>query len=148
MEKTILILLFATIVAFSADYKTLHRHAVVADAHNDMLMRAMQGDDLSIRSAKGHSDIVRLKEGGVDLQIFSVWCGPEYGKGRAFNRALAMIDTLNAIVRRASENIVLTGTYNDVRSTVYQGKIAALIGVEGGHMSEDRISNLDSLAAR
>ncbi|MFA6467323.1 MAG: dipeptidase [Bacteroidota bacterium] len=148
MEKTILILLFATIVAFSADYKTLHRHAVVADAHNDMLMRAMQGDDLSIRSAKGHSDIVRLKEGGVDLQIFSVWCGPEYGKGRAFNRALAMIDTLNAIVRRASENIVLTGTYNDVRSTVYQGKIAALIGVEGGHMIEDRISNLDSLAAR
>ena len=148
MKNYFLLLLLSSCVAAAADYKTIHMKAVVVDAHNDMLTRAMNGDDLSVRSTKGQSDIDRLKEGGVDIQIFSVWCGPDFGNGRAFKRAIAMIDTLQAVVRRRPESIMQVRTYNEIRSTIRTGKIAALIGVEGGHMIEDRLENLDSLASR
>ncbi|MCK9408338.1 MAG: dipeptidase [Bacteriovoracaceae bacterium] len=140
-------LLFCSIV-FSSDHKKLHTAAIVVDTHNDVLLRAMKGEDLSVRTTEGHSDVVRLNEGGVDVQIFSVWCGSEFGNGRAFNRAIEMIDTLHAIVRRANDKIVLTSTYMDVNRALKQKKIAALIGVEGGHMIEDSLFYLDSLAKR
>jgi membrane dipeptidase len=144
----LMLALWCAVPAFSADYKKVHAAAVVADTHNDVLLRALKGDDLSVRTTDGHSDVVRLKEGGVDVQIFSVWCGSDFGNGRAFNRAVEMIDTLNAIVRRANDKIVMTGTYKDVNRALKQKKIAALIGVEGGHMIEDSLFYLDSLAKR
>jgi len=99
---------------YSTDYKKLHQQSIVVDTHNDVLLRALRGEDLSVRTTDGHSDIVRLKEGGVDVQIFSVWCGGNFGRGRAFNRANEMIDTLNAIVRRSSDKIVFATTYKNL----------------------------------
>ncbi len=66
---------------FPTDYKKVHQQSIVVDTHNDVLLRALKGEDISVRTMDGHSDIVRLKEGGVDVQIFSVWCGGDYGKG-------------------------------------------------------------------
>lgn len=80
-----------------SDYRTLHFSSLVADTHNDVLMRVMAGGDISQRTFVGHSDLVRLKEGGVDVQVFSVWMGPEYGNGRAYDRANQMIDSLEAL---------------------------------------------------
>lgn len=139
--------LFSTLL-FSTDYKKLHQRAIVVDTHNDVLLRALKGEDLSVRTIEGHSDVVRLKEGGVDVQIFSVWCGGDYGKGRAFKRAIEMIDTLNAIVRRSSDKIVFAQSYNGIEKSIKQRKMVALIGVEGGHMIEDSLFYLDSLAKR
>ncbi|HAP37013.1 MAG TPA: membrane dipeptidase [Bacteroidetes bacterium] len=142
------IFVFIFSLVYSSDYKKLHQQSIVVDTHNDVLLRALRGEDLSVRTTDGHSDIVRLKEGGVDVQIFSVWCGGNFGKGRAFNRAIEMIDTLNAIVRRSSDKIVFATTYKEIEKIIKQRKMVALIGVEGGHMIEDSLSYLDSLAKR
>lgn len=135
-------------LSFSKDFKKVHQRAVVVDTHNDVLLRAMEGEDISVRTTKGHSDIVRLKEGGVDVQFFSVWCGSDFGKGSAFKRANEMIDTLESIIGRSRGEVVLTKTYRDVENAVKRGKIAAIIGVEGGHMIEDSLEYLESLTKR
>ena len=140
-------IVFST-MTFATDYKKVHRQAIVIDTHNDVLLRALKGEDLSIRTTEGHSDIVRLEEGGIDVQIFSVWCGGDFGKGRAFNRAIEMIDTLNSIVHRSSGKIAFAKTYKDIEKILRHKKMVALIGVEGGHMIEDSLFYLDSLAKR
>jgi membrane dipeptidase len=146
---SILFLMFvSTSMVFSTDYKKLHQAAIVVDTHNDVLLRALNGEDLSVRTKEGHSDIIRLKEGGVDVQIFSIWCGDDFGKGRAFNRAIEMIDTLNAIVERSDKNISFAKTYKNIEKSLRKKKMVAMIGVEGGHMIEDSLVYLDSLAKR
>ncbi|MBI2427438.1 MAG: membrane dipeptidase, partial [Ignavibacteriales bacterium] len=99
-------------------------------------------------TTNGHSDGVRLKEGGVDVQIFSVWCGGNFGNGRAFNRAVEMIDSLEAIISRSNGKMVLVKTPKELEKAVKQYKIAAMIGVEGGHMIEDSLQYLETLAQR
>lgn len=150
--KHIYFLIFTISLSFSflvsKDYKKIHQQAIVVDTHNDVLLRAMKGEDLSVRTTNGHSDVVRLKEGGVDAQIFSVWCGTEFGKGTAFNHANEMIDTLEATVRRSKGSVVLVRSSRELEKAVKKNKIAALIGVEGGHMIEDSVEYLDSLAKR
>ncbi len=142
-------MLFAiSVTAVSGDVNTLHRRAIVADTHNDVLLRAMKGEDLSLRTAEGHSDLVRLKEGGVDVQFFSVWCGSDFGSGRAYRRANEMIDSLEATVRRSNGTTVIPKNYSELTRQLKKGKLIALIGVEGGHMFEDSLSYLDALAKR
>jgi membrane dipeptidase len=130
------------------DYRRVHTDAIVVDGHNDVLIRAVRGRDISNRSSLGHSDLVRFREGGVDLQFFSVWMGTEYGKGEAFRRANMIIDTLEALCRRNSASIEIVTNEKEARRVIAQKKIAAGIGVEGGHMIEDRLDYIDSLYAR
>ncbi len=146
--RTLFLFLFIAAVVQAGDHKKLHRQSIVADTHNDVLLRAMEGEDLSVRTTKGHSDIARLVEGGVDIQFFSVWCGSEYGTGTAFRRANEMIDSLEMIVKRSRGNVVQPRTYKDVERQLKNGKLVALIGVEGGHMIEDSLEKLVSLAQR
>jgi membrane dipeptidase len=148
MKRIIIVWMAFSALLTAGEHQTLHKKAIVADTHNDVLLRALKGEDLSVRTTEGHSDVVRLREGGVDVQIFSVWCGSEFGAGRAFNRAVEMIDTLNAIARRSSSMMMMTPTYGSVQKALKQNKMAALIGVEGGHMIEDSLSYLEALAKR
>ena len=54
-----------------------HYESYVADAHNDVLGRVLNGDDILIRSDKGHTDLHRLQEGGIDLEVFVIWVNPD-----------------------------------------------------------------------
>ena len=126
----------------------MHFSALVADGHNDVLLRVMSGRDISNRTTEGHSDLVRLKEGGVGVQVFSVWMGPEYGFGSAFKRANQMIDSLESIARRNPEKAAIARTASEASELVKKGKIAAIIGVEGGHPIEDNLDYLDQLYKR
>lgn len=150
--KQILSAVLSVIVCFSLliseDFKKIHQHAIVVDSHNDVLLRALEGEDLSVRTTNGHSDVVRLKEGGIDVQIFSVWCGENFGKGRAFKRAIQMIDTLESIIHRSRGTFALVKSPEEMEKVLNQKKIAALIGVEGGHMIEDSVEYLETLAKR
>mgnify|MGYP001079670788 FL=1 len=127
----------------------LHRQALVFDTHNDVISElTMKGYDISHRLSVGNTDLVRLREGGVDAQFFSIWCDGSYGPGKAFAWANQEIDSLMAIIHRNPDKIALAKSAQDVRRIVAQHKIAALIGVEGGHMIEDRLDYLDSLYKR
>ncbi|HPZ87684.1 MAG TPA: dipeptidase [Flavihumibacter sp.] len=130
--------------------KNLHEKAIVVDTHNDVLSTAtMKGlnfeEDLR---GKTHSDIDRFRKGGIDLQVFSIFCNERYGKGAAFNRALQEIDSLDAIVARNPDRIMLVNSVADLRTAVRKKKVGAMKGVEGGHMIEDSMLYLDSLYKR
>ncbi len=131
------------------EYKALHEQAIVVDTHNDVLISVLEGlrleDDLR---GKTHSDLARFKEGGVDVQVFSVWSDGTYGKGKGFRFANLQIDSLEAIVRRNPDKMMLARTPADIAQAVEQGKMATMIGVEGGHMIESNLKYLEALHRR
>ena len=66
----------------------------VADLHNDVLQRAMIGEDISKKTDKGHSDLVRLNDSCIDLEVFVVWINSKYTKESPFIRANKFFDKL------------------------------------------------------
>lgn len=131
------------------DAQRIHRDALVLDAHNDVLYTSvMQGKNIGKRINSGHTDLPRLKEGGVDVQVFAVWSSEKYGKGRGFRFANQQIDGLMKVIAENPHDIALATTADGIRDVVEQGKIAAVIGVEGGHMIEEKMEYLDSLYKR
>src|SRR5690606_9808561 len=151
MKKTALFV--ATILftgeLFAQDIQRIHRDALVIDTHNDVLYQSvMRGKDIGKRISSGHTDLPRIREGGIDVQVFAVWCNDKYGKGTAFAYANKQIDGLMAVIHNYPNEIALATTAADISAITAQGKIAAVIGVEGGHMIEGRIDYLDSLFAR
>lgn len=140
-----------TVFLFSCQsYKRLHRDAVVVDTHNDVLSTAtMRG--LSIESdltGRTHTDLARLKKGGVDVQVFAVFCDERFGKDTAFNYANREIDSLHAIVGRNRDKLMLVSNPAQLVQAVAAKKIACMLGVEGGHMIEDNLAYLDSFYNR
>ena len=128
-------------------YKKLHRKAIVTDTHNDVIssvtMRGMSIEtDLT---GKTHSDIARFKKAGIDVQVFSIFCNERFGKDTAFKFANAEIDSLYAIVNRNPDKMMIVTDPAALTTAVKQKKLACMMGVEGGHMIEDRMDYLDSL---
>jgi membrane dipeptidase len=132
------------------DYQRLHDKAIVADTHNDVLssvtMRGLNIDnDLT---GKSHSDLARFRKGGVDVQVFSIFCDERFGKDTAFKYANIEIDSLYAIARRNPNRMSIVTNPAQLAKAVKEKKLAAMMGVEGGHMIEDKLENLDSLYKR
>ena len=137
------------LVARGQSADSLHRASIVIDAHNDVLISTiMEGRDISRPLTNGHTDLPRLLEGGIDAQFFSVWCGDDYGKGRAFAYANRQIDSLMRIINDHPDKLILATTADEIHRAAKDNKIAALIGVEGGHMIESNMDYLDSLYRR
>lgn len=151
MNRHILLFVIALCTGdlLAQDAQRIHTSALVIDAHNDVLYQSvMRGKDIGKRITSGHTDLPRIKEGGIDVQVFAVWCSEKYGKGRAFAYANKQIDGLMNLIQQNPQSIALAVTAHDIRAITDEGKIAAVIGVEGGHMIEDRMDYLDSLFAR
>ena len=130
--------------------KKLHYKAILVDTHNDVLSSSvLEGKDISHRLTTGQSDLDRWKEGGVDVQFFSVWTDkiPRNKEG-FFKDANQEIDSLEVIALRNHERMILATTYGQVKKGIRQNKLVALIGVEGGHMIENDLAKLDSLYKR
>jgi membrane dipeptidase len=149
------LLLFAGMFCYhglltAQSYKKLHFKSILVDTHNDVLTEVLDKKVSFDQDLKGktHSDLARFKEGGVDVEIFSVWSDGSYGPGKGFRRANQQIDTLYAVIARNPDKITLVTTPAELMKAVRQKKIAAMIGVEGGHMIEDRLDYLDSLYKR
>jgi membrane dipeptidase len=129
-------------------YQKIHRKAIVVDTHNDILMQAADkgtsfDQDLT---SKTHSDIARWKKGGLDVQIFSVYC--DGGLKNAYAYANREMDSLDAVVARNPGKIVKVANYAELMNAMKQHKIAAMFGVEGGHMIEDDLTKLEALYKR
>ncbi|WP_290798755.1 dipeptidase [Flavihumibacter sp. UBA7668] len=144
------ILVGCTIPSGLIAQKNLHERSIVVDTHNDVLSSAtLKGlnieEDLS---GKTHSDLARFRRGGIDIQIFSIFCDERFGPGTAFNHALREIDSLDAIAARNPDKMMLVNSLQDLHQAVRQKKLGAMKGVEGGHMIEDKMEYLDSLYKR
>ncbi len=99
-------------------------------------------------------DLPRAEAGGLDAQFFSVWVGPDFydadqpGSGRATRRANDIIDAFYAQLDRHPDRIEIARTSGDVRRVVGSGKLAALLGIEGGHAIEDDLQTLQHFYER
>jgi membrane dipeptidase len=124
-----------------AEVMRVHRSALLIDTHNDVPSRTVDGFDIGSHTGSGHTDIARLKEGGVGAQFFAVYVASSYVTGNhSANRTLQMIDTVrHDIVGRYPNDFVLATTANGIEEAHRQGKIAALMGIEGGHAIEDNV---------
>ena len=72
----------------------VHRSALLIDSHNDVPYYTVQGRDIASASASPHTDLWRIKAGGVGRTVFLVWVAKEYVEGnRSANRALQLIDS-------------------------------------------------------
>src|SRR3984893_11232563 len=119
----------------TARARKLHFASIVVDTHDDTTQRFLDGDfDLGTRSATGSIDIPRMKEGGLGAIFFSIWIPSKITGPEAVKRALAQIDAVHEQVHKHSSDLMLVTTAEGIRNARKQGKIAALIGVEGGHM--------------
>ncbi|HVF97339.1 MAG TPA: dipeptidase [Flavisolibacter sp.] len=142
--------LFATSLLSCHSYKSFHQKAIVVDTHNDVLSTAtMKGLNIENNlSGKTHSDIDRFKKGGVDVQIFSIFCNERFGKDTAYKYASREIDSLYAIVGRNPGKMMLVTNPVQLQQAINQKKLACMMGVEGGHMIEDNMANLESFYGR
>jgi membrane dipeptidase len=147
---TILFLgLMLSMATAQSDYKTLHQQSIVVDTHTDVLLQVLRGADISKRLDFGHVDLIRLKEGGVDVQFFAVWPNPTlYGDGGMFEQSIRMINILEKIVNNNQDKIAISRTPDEIEQVIKSGKIAACIGVEGGTAIENNMDKLQILYDR
>src|SRR5258707_2010251 len=126
----------------------LHFSSIVVDTHDDTTQRFLDGKfDLGTRSSVGSIDIPRMREGNLSAIFFSIWIPSKVTGPQAVDRALVQIDAVREQVRKHPNDMVLGTTAAEVREARKQGKIAALIGVEGGHMINSSLGVLRSYAA-
>ena len=129
--------------------RQLHDRAIVVDTHDDTTQRLVfeKAFDLAARNKNGNIDIPRMKEGGLDALFFSIWVPSDVTGPPAVKRALDQIDAVREAARRHPGELVLATTAADVRRAAAAHKIAALMGMEGGHMIDDDLRLLRDYAA-
>ena len=115
--------------ASSLDPASLHREAIVVDTHADTT--AFFADEewhFGERhdAAETHVDLPRMREGGLDVEFWSIYVGAREQPGAAMRAALQRIDAVHRMVERHPEATALAGTVADVRRIVAEGRIASL----------------------
>ncbi|MFH1525368.1 MAG: membrane dipeptidase [Bacteroidota bacterium] len=135
---------------FESKIELIHYKAILVDLHNDVL--EIMIDDPSYRWAnyntKNHTDLPRMKIGGIDIQFFSVWVSPGSYPTNAYEVANQLLDIFESEVFVNSASIEQAGSYDQAMSVVANNKIAGVIGVEGGHAIENSLEKLTRLYNR
>jgi len=123
----------------------IHRRAIVIDTHNDVTT-PMTNDDFDLSGeppAPYRTNIARMKQGGLTAEFFSLYVKPWYVEhGGSARRTLDMIDSVYRAVERNPQSLMIATSVADIRRAKRQGKIAALMGIEGGHAIEDSLATL------
>jgi len=140
-------------VDVSDQAQRIHRSTFVFDGHNDLpytLRKEASSSFTKMDIAKDqpaiHTDIPRLRKGNVGAQYWSVYVPASTAyRGEALSQTLEQIEIVHAMMKKYPETFALTKTYQEIIKARKQGKIASLIGVEGGHSIEDSMANLHRL---
>jgi len=126
----------------------LHFSSIVIDTHADTTQRLLDGKfDIGERHADGHIDIPRMREGGLNAQFFSIWMSGRITGGTAVQKSLEQIDAVRNMVHTHRNDMMFAVTAADVRRAHEQGKIAVLMGMEGGHMIANDLAVLRMYSA-
>ncbi|MCK5068280.1 MAG: dipeptidase [Bacteroidales bacterium] len=129
----------------------IHREALVLDGHNDMPgkildkgLNSSPGFSLNEAQPQLHTDIPRLRKGGVDAQVWVAYVSPGYMRTGGGNlNCIEQIKLIHSLVNSHSDDLELATTAGEITAIAGRGKIAALVGVEGGHAIENSIRNLE-----
>ncbi len=137
--------------------KKIHATSTVIDTHNDTILSIIKSPPfiasenepmsprrtLGERSEQGQIDIPRIMEGGVNCMLFAMYVSPQYTS--RLLRLIQMLDAFQAEVEKNRETITVATGYKEITKTVKDGKIAAVITVEGGEPLEGRIESLRTI---
>jgi membrane dipeptidase len=123
-----------------AEVARVTRDAILIDTHNDITSKTVTGYDIATPNKTGQTDLPRMK-GFLGAEFFAVYVDAEYTTGNhSANRALEMIDTVRTDVIAGHPNdFVYATTADDIVRAHKEKKIAALMGIEGGHAIEDSL---------
>ncbi len=130
----------------------LAEHPVV-DGHNDLpwALRQQVRYDLTQRDIAGdqsahlHTDIPRLRAGGVGAQFWSVYVRSDYTGDQAVSATLEQIDAVSQLIDRYPGDLVRALTADDMEAARAEGRIASLMGAEGGHSINNSLATLRAL---
>ncbi|MCG6496406.1 dipeptidase [Kitasatospora sp. A2-31] len=133
--------------------RALLRAAPVVDGHNDLpwAMREQVGYDLDAldlaadQSARLHTDLARLAAGGVGAQFWSVYVPSRLAGDHAVSATLEQIDFVRTLAERFPDRLRLALTADDVEAARAEGRIASLMGAEGGHSIDCSLATLRAL---
>lgn len=130
------------------NYLQLHKKAIVCDTHNDIVSICIEKSYAFDSNLKGktHSDLARMKEGGLDVQVFSIFC--DGTEKTPYLLANQQIDSIYAWAARNPTKMAMVKNVKELKKAAKQNKLVALMGVEGGHMIEDDLSKLEALYNR
>ena len=125
--------------------EALHFDAIVVDGHSDTTPRfadpswnfAERHDD-----ADGDMDLPRIREGGLDVQFWSLYTGKLDAPGDGLRIALERIDAVHEMARRNPDDVVVAHSVAELRAAVAEGKFVSLMGIEGGHIIEESLPAL------
>jgi len=153
LSLCIAVLAFGTIGASAFGQESLreradriHREAFVLDTHSDTTPKFEELDwDFSVRHEEGHMDLPRLREGMFDAVFWSIYMGRTEGDGTAIKTAVRRMDSVHELVRKYPDDLLLATTAEDIRRASKEGKIACLMGIEGGHIIENELAALRTL---
>jgi membrane dipeptidase len=127
----------------------VHAAAIIVDGHDDIpTIIAQTGFDLGRPNGKTATDLPKMKAGGITAEFFSIFVDRAYAEhptsagGGAARRALDLIDLTYRQIERYPNDLVLARTVDDVRRAKSDGKIAVMMGIEGGHAIENSLSAL------
>jgi membrane dipeptidase len=144
----LLVTLALSTVTVSERARKLHFSSIIVDTHDDTTQRFIYSKfDLGPRAKDGSIDIPRMREGGLGAIFFSIWTQSKITGPEAVNRALEQINAVHDQVKKHPNDLVLATTASEIRQAHKDGKIAALIGVEGGHMIGNDLANLRKFAS-
>jgi membrane dipeptidase len=128
--------------------RELHFQSIVIDTHDDTTQRLLDSKfDFGAIHADGSVDIPRMRAGGLSAIFFSIWIPGTVTGPTAVQRALNQINAVRETVARHPNDLVLCTTAEEIRRAKAAGKIAVLMGVEGGHMINNSLANLDKFYA-
>ncbi|GAC1356450.1 MAG: dipeptidase [Acidobacteriaceae bacterium] len=123
-----------------AEVDRITREAILIDTHNDVTSKTVDGFDIATSNRKGQTDLARMK-GSLGAEFFAIFVDADYVNGNhSANRTLQMIDTVRTdIIQGHPKDFVFATTAQQIVDAHNQGKIAALMGIEGGHAIENSL---------
>lgn len=138
----------AVSAALSPAVLSLHTTATVVDLHSDSLLDVQAGKrNLAVRSSVGHIDLPRLRDGGVDVQVFAVFIHPNEA-GRGFARASELLDAFDRLAAAHRDVLARATSVEEIDGLVRAGRLAAVLSVENGSALENDPDRLPRLYAR